>query len=214
MTSGRAAYHFTHLDNLANILEDGAILCDREVQIRKRLALETADADMKEWRRSKRVPIPPGGTLADYTPFYFASRSPMLLRVCTGDRVVNSSSQDQLVFFVIDPHAIIAAGLAAVVTDGHPRAGFTEFHVAESMESAVDWQVMEGPYWADTDIDGDRQRRRQAEFLVHGSLPLSVLTGIVCRTQATMDIVQAALSAAGIECFVDVRPDCYYLYKP
>ena len=35
----------------------------------------------------------------------------------------------------------------------------------------IDWDVMKAVYWADTDDDPDRKRRRQAEFLVYRKFP-------------------------------------------
>jgi O-acetyl-ADP-ribose deacetylase (regulator of RNase III) len=43
---------------------------------------------------------------------------------------------------------------------------------------------MEPEYWNNTDEDGDRMRRRQAEFLVLGELPLASALGFAVRTKA------------------------------
>ncbi len=37
-----------------------------------------------ERRRTREVPIPPGGTLSDYVPFYFTPFSPMFYNIVTG----------------------------------------------------------------------------------------------------------------------------------
>ena len=43
-----------------------------------RLTTEVGQPDIKLKRRHRVVPIDPGGVVADYVPFYFAARSPML----------------------------------------------------------------------------------------------------------------------------------------
>ena len=41
------------------------------------------NSDLIAKRNERDVPIPPGGTLSDYIPFYFTSASPMLLNIKT-----------------------------------------------------------------------------------------------------------------------------------
>src|SRR5208283_661951 len=42
----------------------------------------------------------------------------------------------------------------------------------------VDWDIMTAKYWHDTLEDGDRVRRRQAEFLVHQFFPWELITEV------------------------------------
>jgi len=50
------------------------------LQIRdsKRVVADISMHSVQGHRAVKAVPVPPGGTLHDYVPFYFAPRSPML----------------------------------------------------------------------------------------------------------------------------------------
>ena len=68
--------HFTHADNLESIVRHG-IECDAAMQA-GRLTTEIGNHEIKQRRRARVVPIAPGGVVADYVPFYFAARSPML----------------------------------------------------------------------------------------------------------------------------------------
>ncbi|WP_372511841.1 DarT ssDNA thymidine ADP-ribosyltransferase family protein, partial [Frankia umida] len=47
----------------------------------------------------------------------------------------------------------------------------------------VDHNIMRVQWWNDTDDDNDRKRRRQAEFLVYGKLPLELVMYIGVRTE-------------------------------
>ncbi len=49
---------------------------------------------------------------------------------------------------------------------------------ASDLEWAIDWEIMKDRYWNDTDEDGDRKRRRQAEFLVHQAVPWSLVRAV------------------------------------
>lgn len=73
---------------------------------------------------------------------------------------------------------------------------------------------MEPEYWNNTDEDGDRMRRRQAEVLVLGELPIASALGFAVRTEAAAAIVVAKTVAAGIDLPVLVRPGFYYVGKP
>jgi ssDNA thymidine ADP-ribosyltransferase, DarT len=74
--------HFTHIDNLPQILTTGALSAD--VNVGGRLVREVGDRTIKAARRCYVVPCGPGGHPADYVPFYFAPRSPMLYRIACG----------------------------------------------------------------------------------------------------------------------------------
>ncbi|MCU1494276.1 MAG: hypothetical protein JWO62_2040 [Acidimicrobiaceae bacterium] len=210
----RRAFHFTHLDNLERIVASGEIACDSIVSVEGLLAIETADPNLKGRRREVAVPCGPGGVLADYVPFYFAPRSPMLLRVATGRVPDYSAGQDPLVFLVGDVDALVASR-HAVMTDGHPVSPITKFTAnAADLDGLVDWPLMQAQMWNDTDEDGDRMRRRQAELLVHQRVAVTDLLGLGCRVAATAERVAGLLSRARIEIPVLVRPHFYYEGKP
>ena len=59
------------------------------------------------------------------------------------------------------------AGLRFVIADGHPLATFTELHDGLSGLKRVDLPLMAERIWKGTKADPDRERRRQAELLVH-----------------------------------------------
>ena len=49
-------------------------------------------------------------------------------------------------------------------------------------------------YWADTVADMDRQRRKQAEFLIHEFCPWEVIQDITVQNAATKARVEAVLN--------------------
>ncbi len=45
---------------------------------------EIGSPDFIDKRAHRMVPVPPGGTLSDYVPFYFTPWLPMLMNITTG----------------------------------------------------------------------------------------------------------------------------------
>ncbi|WP_275980127.1 DarT ssDNA thymidine ADP-ribosyltransferase family protein [Couchioplanes caeruleus] len=64
-------FHFTHLDNLAGIRRTDGLTCDA-VTREGMTATEVGAKDIKESGRQRRIPVPPGGHVGDFVPFYFA----------------------------------------------------------------------------------------------------------------------------------------------
>jgi hypothetical protein len=162
------------------MVECDEIRCDSECTLMKPAPASIAYANLKERRAATRVTVGPGGTLADYAPFYYAPRSPMLYVNYRGGVDGNATGQNEIVHLVVDVDELIDAG-GFVITDGHAATPLsTQFDDADGLEE-IDWPIMSEKYWSDTDEDGDRKRRRQAEFLVHGSVSFSAvrLIGVI-----------------------------------
>jgi len=70
-------YHFTSVDHLALIIERG-LLCDADADV---VTVKVGNRGIKDRRRRSQGPTGPGATVADYVPFYYAPRSPMLRNV-------------------------------------------------------------------------------------------------------------------------------------
>jgi hypothetical protein len=85
-----AIYHITHIDNLPRILAEDGLVCDAEAEQRKLCAQSIAHATLKDRRartsveKNSGTPVAAGGVLADYVPFYFTNRSPMLFAIHKG----------------------------------------------------------------------------------------------------------------------------------
>ena len=115
-------FHFTHMSNLAAIVRDG-LRCDSEVTDTERVFTEVGNQVIKSRRRVRCVPVPPGGVVADYVPFYFAARSPMLYAVHMGNVAEYKGGQDDLVYLVSSIAAVAEHCLAAVFCDRNAGAG-------------------------------------------------------------------------------------------
>lgn len=200
-------FHITHLDNLPRIIEREEICCDRTRDAEKLEARNIGYAHIKERRKVRVITRGPGGFLWEYTPFYFAPRSPMLYTINQGNVPGYDEGQEPVVHLVAKAEAIKAGGLGFVFTNGH-----AEIQISEQFEDLtdlgrIDWDIMEADYWADTEEDNDRLRRRQAEFLVHGACPWELIEEVAVMTDSMAKKVSALFSEGPN---VVVRPDWYY----
>ncbi|HZT43803.1 MAG TPA: DUF4433 domain-containing protein [Chthonomonadaceae bacterium] len=205
-----AIYHITHIDNLPGILAEAGLWCDNARKAKELDAIGIAHDHIKQRRARKNVPIGKKGTLADYVPFYFAPRSPMLYALYRGQVQGYNGTQQNIVHLTSSVEAVIQQTMPFVFTDGHAVMDFSEFFNDISDLSKVDWKIMKEIYWRDTNEDGDRTRRRQAEFLVHRFFPWSLVTEIGVMTDRANRQVMDKLQGADHLPQVVVRRDWYY----
>jgi hypothetical protein len=204
--------HFTHVDNLPGILAAG-LRADAGVRDERGslLVTEAADLDIKARRRAIPVPVPPYGYVADYVPFYFAPRSPMLYKLFKGSVPGYADGQDPLIYLVTTVESLSAAGSRSLFSDGNCAKAITVIYDdLDQLDAVIDWPVMRARMWNDTADDPDRMRRRMAEFIVHERVPVDCLTGIAVRTEPMRDRVERVLAAHGADLPVRVRQDWYF----
>jgi hypothetical protein len=201
-------YHITHVDNLASIVQSGEICCDNACVANGHSRVSIAYADLKDQRAGVAVESARGGTLADYVPFYYAPRSPMLYVSYTNYVPDYSGGQEPIVHLVFCLQDL--AGSCFAMTDGHPISPLSrQFDSLDGLE-AIDWPLMYETFWADTDDDGDRKRRRQAEFLAYSSVPIASVKLIGVMTKDIGERAAAALANLADPPPIIVREDWYY----
>ncbi|GAB2964107.1 toxin-antitoxin system toxin DarT [Micromonospora polyrhachis] len=210
--------HFTHITNMPAILASGRLIADSSVAAL--LVTNVGATDIKAARRQRRVSCPPFGMVADYVPFYFAQRSPMMYRIACEHRDQAADrypgGDDPLVYLVSSVDRVHDAGLAWAASDGNCAASLTRFtRSLHDLAELVDWPLMGEEIWKNLPDDRDRVRRRMAEFLVHREFPLDLVTGYVVRTPSRKEELRQVLRSAGApRAYVDVRPSWYYGYAP
>ena len=203
-------YHITHIRNLSNIIQDGGLWCDQVVMERKLAYVSIAHQHIKERRAQKQVPCAPGGTLADYVPFYFAPRSPMLYVIQRGDVQGYTEGQRPILHLVSSAEAVRAAGIPFAFTDGHAEMDISRFFTDLRDLTEIDWNIMQATIWRDTLQDGDRKRRRQAEFLAHQFFPLTLVDKIGVYNLKVAQQVMALFAASSHKPTIIAEPAWYY----
>ena len=203
-------YHITHIRNLPNIIKDGGLWCDHIVSDRQLAHVSIAHQNIKERRMIKPVPCSAGGVLADYVPFYFAPRSPMLYSINRGNVRGYTDGQTPILHLVSSAEAVQRVKLPFAFTDGHAPMDISRFFDDLRFLNQIDWRIMKETYWADTIEDGDRSRRRQAEFLVHQFFPLDLFESIGVINKTIASQVTGLLQPLKQKTNVVIAPAWYY----
>ena len=160
-------YRFIHVDNLHVCLERGGLHAPNHTPDNGLEYKTIHNIDIQLQRRIARIPCGPRGVIHDYVAFYFGPRSPMLFQLYTGWVDGYTEGQEPIIYLISTAQTIQESGMEFVFSDGHGIAHFTTWFDDLKDLDKVDWDTVYATYWRDDLEDMDRQRRKQAEFLVH-----------------------------------------------
>jgi hypothetical protein len=172
-------------------------------------------------RATKLVARPPGGVIHDYVPFYFAPRSPMLGAINLGKVEGCAYHEKDIVHFQTTVEAVVEAGLTFVFYDYNATLDFANCYSDLKYLAKIDWDLFyEAPrldgyckFWFSTVNNPKyilRMETRQAEFLVHQSVPLNLMDVVGVYSQEKAAEVQEIFDDAKIKLPVEVKTAWYY----
>ena len=215
-------FHITAIENLPAIVAAGCLRAKNSAQMQGIDYTNIAHQSIQERRATKPVSAGRGGVIHDYVPFYFAPRSPMLMALHRGQVPDYAGGQEGIVTLETTvSHAIAHDPNSFVFYDMNASLAYSKAYDDLAHLGAVAWDLLNEPpvldgfckYWqskAEPERYAKRMEKRQAEFLVHGSVPLHAITQIgVCNAHALLR-VKAALAGCALERLVFVRPFWYY----
>lgn len=198
-------FRMSHIDNISHIWEHGITKIDSA----------NANKDYKSIGDGSLINnralflMPNGMTLGNYIPFYFWYRMPMLYVIQKGFNEVNPVTAENIVYCVSSVAEIINQGLDYVFTDGHGIDSFTSFYSSEDssrIDELLDFDAIRIGYWVD-EIDTDKKRRKEAEFLVVSDIPNTAILGYVVYNQ----IAKEKLVTIGIpENIIHIKTNYYF----
>jgi ssDNA thymidine ADP-ribosyltransferase, DarT len=203
-------YHITHVSNLERIITTKGLWCDAARVRQKFESVGIAHQTLKARRARTVVPVAAEGTLADYVPFYFANRSPMLYSIHTGHVEGYDGGQKDIVYLISSVERVAQGNRQWCFTDGHAVEAVTKFFCVEADLNEVDWEVINYWSWKNTEEDPDRKRRKQAEFLIHEAFPWKWVDGIGVINAAVEKKVAKVLAMANHQPPVTLQPKWYY----
>ncbi|MCI0445688.1 DUF4433 domain-containing protein, partial [bacterium] len=160
-------YRFIHIDNLPIYLQRGGLHAPNHSPTNGLIYKTIHNVEIQDERRKTKIPRGPGGVIHDYVGFYFGYLSPMLLQLHTGRVEEYNEGQEPLIYLVSSVQDVVTAGNSFVFSDGHGIAAFTDWYDDLNNLDQVDFDIVYKRYWKDRLDDMDRQRRKQAEFLVY-----------------------------------------------
>lgn len=205
-------YRFIHIDNLRVCLERRGLYAPNHCPDDGLTYRTIHNEEVQNKRHVTSIPCGPGGTIHDYVPFYFGYLSPMLLNLKTGRVSGYNEGQAPLIYLASTAQAVRDSGAGFVFSNGHGLATFTDWFDDLAQLDQVDWDMVYQRYWSDTLEDMDRQRRKQAEFLVHRFCDWSLIREVGVLDQTMKQRVEEILAGypAGLRRPVALRPEWYY----
>lgn len=203
-------YHITHIRNLESIIEKGGLLCDNEMNRLEMNCQGIAYQTLKDRRATTPVLVSAQGTLADYVPFHFANRSPMLGAIHMGMIEGYRGGQREVLHLVSSVGKVIREECRWCFTDGHAVEAPTVFFEDIRDLDRIDWEVIENWSWKNTMEDPDRKRRKQAEFLVYRFFPWHLIDVIGVHDKEMESIVQEIINKHRHQPLIKIEKKWYY----
>ena len=186
-------YRLVHVNNLDTLLSRNALHAPNFTP-EDGLPYKTIhNIGVQANRRVKQVNCGPCGSIHDYVPFYFGPLSVMLLNLKTGRVPGYDEGQEPLIYLKSTIQTVANGGHRFVFSDGHGLANFTGWFDDLNDLSNVDWNLVAARYWADKPEDNDRQRRKQAEFLLWRECSWHLISEIGVLNKAAKVRVEAGL---------------------
>lgn len=203
-------YHFTHIDHLPSVISNG-LQSDTLARSSSLNTVEVGNQRIKEARRARAVEVVPHGVVADYVPFYYAPRSPMMYAIHCGSGVEYRDGCDKLIYLLTTVERLAEHRVTSIYTDRNAVLAFAQYATEpRALDELVDWDLMAARYWNNTPDDSSRRERRMAECLAHNVCPWPVFSGIATYSDAYQAKVRAVLAQAGVSTSVVVRRGWYF----
>jgi hypothetical protein len=162
-------------------------------------------------RRSRRVvPVPPGGTLSNYVPFYFTPFSIMMYNIHTGHGGITKRANKDIVIFVSSIHRLRELGLPYLFTNQHAYPPDTDFYSDVADLKEIDWRLLQSRNFKTDDADPGKQLRYQAESLVHHRVQLEALLGLVCYNDEVRRDLETMIQERDKNLSVKTIPNWYF----
>jgi len=200
-------WRIVHRHNLPWILDNGLHCSNSDVRASNWVSIGNPELIGK--RAKHPVPLPPGGVLNDYVPFYFTPFSPMLRNIHTGWGGVRRRANAEIVILVSSLYRVAACGLPFLFTDSHAYYQWANFYSDLADLDKIDWPLLQTRDFRRDPEDPAKFERYQAEALIHRHLPVGGLLGIVCHSENLKQAIAQQLQTRNLALLVHVRPNWY-----
>ena len=149
----RNVYHFTSLENLESIIENGLFSTNQKIA-RQISHVNVADEGIQGRRALMQVPDTNGSCVHDYVPFYFAKKTPMQLAVLHKKNV-----DQQLIIYLSVSILSLETKVGSYFTNASantviPPTFYSGNNQADLLDE-LDWATIENNGWR---YDDDAQK--------------------------------------------------------
>jgi ssDNA thymidine ADP-ribosyltransferase, DarT len=200
-------FRITHVSNIPWILAHG-LHCSTGAQSDPNY-VQIGNTELIARRTTRIVPIPPNGTLSDYVPFYFTPYSPMLYNVKTGYNGVTQRAMNEIAILVSSLHEIQKQGIPFVFTDRHAYLQAAEFHGNLERLDRIDWAILQARDFRRDPDDPGKVERYQAEALIHRTVPIAAIRGIICYGEQEQRKIETSCGNLNLPLEVLCKPGWY-----
>ena len=202
-------WRIIHRDNLPWVLDNGLHCGNGGVRAPHWVSI--GNEELIDKRARHPVPVPPGGFLNDYVPFYFTPFSPMLRNIHTGWGGVQRRPNEEIVILVSSLHHVATQNLTFLFTDSHAYYQWANFYSDLADLNKIDWPLLQARDFKRDAEDPGKFERYQAEALIHRHLPIQDLKGIVCYTDALRQTIERQVHERNLTLPVHARTNWYFL---
>ena len=197
-------FRIVHIDNVEYLLQHG--MFNKNHIHADPNYINIGDTTLIAQRNDYPVKLPNFGNLGDYVPFYFGPLSPMLLNIKTGYRGIKQRPQSEIVYICCKLDQIVRECPYWCFTNGHAKNSITEFYSNLSSLKNVDFNTTKLRYFNNSEDDWDKMRKKQAEFLVKETVPVSCISAIVVYNEEAKLLIQNVIDKFGLAISVSVNP--------
>jgi hypothetical protein len=214
-------FHITAICNLASIAKSKALYANSQLRKKQIQYGNIAYQGAQGTRAAKLVAKPPAGVIHDYVPFYFAPRSPMLFTINKGNVPDCPYRQRDIVHFMTTVEIVIENELPYVFYDYNATLSIANCYGSLKDLDKIDWNLFYEPprmdgyckYWHSV-LDNPRyirrQETRQAEFLIHKSVPLKHMSMVGTYNEEKAAEVKQIFDDARVKLHVEAKPEWYF----
>ena len=204
-------YHIVPVDRLSSINADGGLLCDTEIARQPRPGTIIGIQEIKKRRLHSKLMSHPGLHVGDCVPFYFCPRSVMLYLIYKANHPHLSyrGGQEPIVHLGADLHKTVdwatRNGRRWAFTLSNAGAAYFEDRSDLAHLDEIDWDAVQAQRGS-----GDKKEGKQAEFLVEGSFPWTLVERIGVHNAGVRDAVEQVLKGASHAPPVAIERSWYY----
>jgi ssDNA thymidine ADP-ribosyltransferase, DarT len=205
-------YHITHVENLASIIADGGLISDAAMIARGGPAAVIGMSTIKQRRLHLPVECHPGDFVGDYVPFYFCPRSIMLFVIYRANHpeLTYRGGQDPIIHLEADLLQVVAWADAQdrrwAFSLSNAGAVYAPFRRTLADLSEIEWTAVVATDFRPASV----KEGKQAEFLVYGDFPWTLVSRVGVRSNAIRARVVQALHGIAHRPPVEVLPSWYY----
>lgn len=206
-------YHITHGQNLASIIDDGFLWSDAEMIIRGGPKADIGLSEIKKRRREELdVTCHPGTKVGQFVPFYFCPRSVMLFILHRGNHPSLNYTEGQrpILHLEADLHEVVAwadgQGRPWAFTDRNAGSHYFQSFRDLAQLGQLHWDHITSEDFRDSLV----KEAKQAEFLVHGSFPWTMVRTVGVHSEGIAKRVREIVAISDHRPDVRVETGWYY----